>query len=224
MELILSSISNIRALEVKYGRPQNSVRLLAVSKKKSIKHILQAVNNGISHFGENYAQEALEKIEMLKKERKLTWHFIGPIQSNKAAKIAQNFDWVQSLDREKIALKLNENRGSKHNALNICIQINLSGESTKSGVAMDQADNLCGIVEKLPNLNLRGLMAIPAPESNFKIQREKYRELSNKFNDLKKIYPSIDVLSIGMSNDYEAAIAEGSTMVRLGTALFGARL
>ena len=224
MELILSSISNIRALEVKYGRPQNSVRLLAVSKKKSIKHILQAVNNGISHFGENYAQEALEKMEMLKKECKLTWHFIGPIQSNKAAKIAQNFDWVQSLDREKIALKLNENRGSKHNALNICIQINLSGESTKSGVAMDQADNLCGIVEKLPNLNLRGLMAIPAPESNFKIQREEYRELSNKFNDLKKIYPSIDVLSIGMSNDYEAAIAEGSTMVRLGTALFGARL
>ena len=153
MELILSSISNIRALEVKYGRPQNSVRLLAVSKKKSIKHILQAVNNGISHFGENYAQEALEKIEMLKKECKLTWHFIGPIQSNKAAKIAQNFDWVQSLDREKIALKLNENRGSKHNALNICIQINLSGESTKSGVAIDQADDLCGIVEKLPNLN-----------------------------------------------------------------------
>ena len=224
MELILSSISNIRALEVKYGRPRNSVRLLAVSKKKSIKHILQAVNNGISHFGENYAQEALEKIETLKKECKLTWHFIGPIQSNKAAKIAQNFDWVQSLDREKIALKLNENRGSKHNALNICIQINLSGESTKSGVAIDQADDLCGIVEKLPNLNLRGLMAIPAPESNFKIQREKYRELSNKFNDLRKIYPSIDVLSIGMSNDYEAAIAEGSTMVRLGTALFGARL
>ena len=223
MELILSSISNIRALEVKYGRPQNSVRLLAVSKKKSVKHILQAVNNGISHFGENYAQEALEKIEMLKKECKLTWHFIGPIQSNKAAKIAQNFDWVQSLDREKIAVKLNENRGGKHNALNICIQINLSGESTKSGVAIDQADDLCGIVEKLPNLNLRGLMAIPAPESNFKIQREKYRELSNKFNDLKKIYPSIDVLSIGMSNDYEAAIAEGSTMIRLGTALFGAR-
>ena len=163
-------------------------------------------------------------MEMLKKEYKLTWHYIGPIQSNKAAKIAQNFDWVQSLDREKIAVKLNENRGSKHNALNICIQVNVSEESTKSGVAINQADDLCGIVENLPNLNLRGLMAIPAPESNFQIQREKYRELSNKFNDLKKIYPSIDVLSIGMSNDYEAAIAEGSTMVRLGTALFGARL
>lgn len=222
MELISSSISNIRALEAKYGRPTNSVRLLAVSKKKSKEHILRAVNSGISHFGENYAQEAVEKIKALK-EYKLTWHYIGPIQSNKAAKIAQNFDWVQSLDREKIALKLNENRGNKHNALNICIQVNLSGESTKSGVAINQAGDLCEIVEKLPNLTLRGLMAIPAPEPDFKLQREKFRELSNKFNGLKKIYASIDVLSMGMSNDYEAAIAEGSTMVRLGTALFGAR-
>ena len=223
MGLISSSISNIRALEAKYGRPQNSVRLLAVSKKKSKEHILGAVNSGVFDFGENYAQEALEKIEALK-DYKLTWHYIGPIQSNKAAKIAQNFDWVQSLDREKIAVKLNENRGSKHTALNICIQVNVSEESTKSGVAMNQAEDLCGIVENLPNLNLRGLMAIPAPETNFQLQRDKYRELSNKFNDLKKIYPSIDVLSMGMSNDYEAAIAEGSTMVRLGTALFGARL
>ena len=222
MELISSSISNIRALEAKYGRPTNSVRLLAVSKKKSKEHILRAVNSGISHFGENYAQEAVEKIKALK-EYKLTWHYIGPIQSNKAAKIAQNFDWVQSLDREKIALKLKENRGNKHNALNICIQVNLSGESTKSGVAINQAGDLCEIVEKLPNLTLRGLMAIPAPEPDFKLQREKFRELSNKFNGLKKIYASIDVLSMGMSNDYEAAIAEGSTMVRLGTALFGAR-
>ena len=223
MELISSSISNIRALEAKYGRPQNSVHLLAVSKKKSKEHILRAVNSGVFDFGENYAQEALEKIKTLK-GYKLTWHYIGPIQSNKAAKIAQNFDWVQSLDREKIAVKLNENRGSKHNALNICIQVNVSEESTKSGVAINQAEDLCGIVENLPNLNLRGLMAIPAPEPNFQLQREKYKELSNKFNDLKKIYPSIDVLSMGMSNDYEAAIAEGSTMVRLGTALFGARL
>ena len=107
--------------------------------------------------------------------------------------------------------------------MNICIQVILSGESTKSGVAINQAEDLCGIVEKLPNLNLRGLMAIPAPEPNFKLQREKYREISSKFNELKKTHPSIDVLSIGMSNDYEAAIAEGSTMVRLGTALFGAR-
>jgi len=223
LEPISSSISNIRTLETKYGRLQNSVRLLAVSKKKSPEQILKAASVGISHFGENYVQEAMEKIEILK-AYELTWHYIGPIQSNKAAKIAQNFDWVQSLDREKIAVKLNENRSGKHGALNICIQVNLSGEMTKSGVAINQAEDLCKIVERLPNLNLRGLMAIPAPEQNFQLQRDKFRELSHKFNDLKKIYPKMDVLSMGMSNDYEAAIAEGSTMVRLGTALFGARL
>ncbi len=223
MKLISSSISNIRSLETKYGRLQNSVRLLAVSKKKSADQILEAVSSGISHFGENYVQEAVEKIQILK-AYKLTWHYIGPIQSNKAARIAQNFDWVQSLDREKIAVKLNENRKSKDGALNTCIQVNLSGEMTKSGVAIDQAEDLCKIVEKLPNLHLRGLMAIPAPEQNFQLQRVKFRELSHIFHDLKKIYPKMDVLSMGMSNDYEAAIAEGSTMVRLGTALFGARL
>jgi len=223
LKLISSSISNIRSLETKYGRLQNSVRLLAVSKKKSADQILEAVSSGISHFGENYVQEAVEKIQILK-AYKLTWHYIGPIQSNKAARIAQNFDWVQSLDREKIAVKLNENRKSKDGALNTCIQVNLSGEMTKSGVAIDQAEDLCKIVEKLPNLHLRGLMAIPAPEQNFQLQRVKFRELSHIFHDLKKIYPKMDVLSMGMSNDYEAAIAEGSTMVRLGTALFGARL
>ena len=223
MKLISSSISNIRTLETKYGRLQNSVRLLAVSKKKSTEQILEAVGSGISHFGENYVQEAVEKIQILK-AHKLTWHYIGPIQSNKAARIAQNFDWVQSLDREKIAVKLNENRKSKDGALNTCIQVNLSGEMTKSGVAINQVEDLCKVVEKLPNLHLRGLMAIPAPEQNFQFQRDKFRELSHIFNELKKIYPKMDVLSMGMSNDYEAAIAEGSTMVRLGTALFGARL
>ena len=210
-------------METKYGRLQNSVRLLAVSKKKSTEQILDAVSSGVSHFGENYVQEAVEKIQILK-AYKLTWHYIGPIQSNKAARIAQNFDWVQSLDREKIAVKLNENRKSKDGALNTCIQVNLSGEMTKSGVSINQAEDLCKIVEKLPNLHLRGLMAIPAPEQNFQLQRVKFRELSHIFHDLKKIYPKMDVLSMGMSNDYEAAIAEGSTMVRLGTALFGARL
>ena len=223
MKLISSSISNIRTLETKYGRLQNSVRLLAVSKKKSTEQILEAVSSGVSHFGENYVQEAVEKIQILK-AYKLTWHYIGPIQSNKAARIAQNFDWVQSLDREKIAVKLNENRKSKDGALNTCIQVNLSGEMTKSGVSINQAEDLCKIVEKLPNLHLRGLMAIPAPEQNFQLQRVKFRELSHIFHDLKKIYPKMDVLSMGMSNDYEAAIAEGSTMVRLGTALFGERL
>ena len=223
MEPIASSISKIYELEAKYGRPKNSVSLLAVSKKKSPEEILKAASLGISHFGENYFQEAIKKIERLR-ELNLKWHFIGSIQSNKTREIAQTFDWIQSLDREKIAVKLNEYRGNTLSALNVCVQVNLSGEETKSGVPINQAQDLCELVEKLPNLKLRGLMAIPSPQPDFQLQRIKFRELSRKFDDLKTNHPNIDILSMGMSNDFEAAIAEGSTMVRLGTALFGARL
>ena len=223
MEPIASSISKIYELEAKYGRPKNSVSLLAVSKKKPPEEILKAASLGISHFGENYFQEAIEKIERLR-ELNLKWHFIGSIQSNKTREIAQTFDWIQSLDREKIAVKLNEYRGSTLSALNVCVQVNLSGEETKSGVPINQAQDLCELVEKLPNLKLRGLMAIPSPQPDFQLQRIKFRELSRKFDDLKTNHPNIDILSMGMSSDFEAAIAEGSTMVRLGTALFGARL
>ena len=223
MELISASISKIQELEAKYDRPRNSVSLLAVSKKKPPEQILRAASLGVSHFGENYIQEAIEKINRLK-ELNLTWHFIGSIQSNKTREISQAFDWVQSLDRKKIALKLNEHRGSNLSALNVCVQVNLSREDTKSGVPIDQVNDLCELIEELPNLKLRGLMAIPAPQPDSQLQRTKFRELSRKFNDLKTIHPDIDILSMGMSNDFEAAIAEGSTMVRLGTALFGARL
>ena len=223
MEPIASSISKIYELEAKYGRPKNSVSLLAVSKKKSPEEILKAASLGISHFGENYFQEAIKKIERLR-ELNLKWHFIGSIQSNKTREIAQTFDWIQSLDREKIAVKLNEYRGNTLSALNVCVQVNLSGEETKSGVPINQAQDLCELVEKLPNLKLRGLMAIPSPQPDFQLQRIKFRELSRKFDDLKTNHPNIDILSMGMSSDFEAAIAEGSTMVRLGTALFGARL
>ena len=223
MEPIASSISKIYELEAKYGRPKNSVSLLAVSKKKSPEEILKAASLGISHFGENYFQEAIEKIERLR-ELNLKWHFIGSIQSNKTREIAQTFDWIQSLDREKIAVKLNEYRGNTLSALNVSVQVNLSGEETKSGVPINQAQDLCELVEKLPNLKLRGLMAIPSPQPDFQLQRIKFRELSRKFDDLKTNHPNIDILSMGMSSDFEAAIAEGSTMVRLGTALFGARL
>ena len=223
MEPITSSISKIYELEAKYGRPKNSVSLLAVSKKKRPEEILKAASLGISHFGENYFQEAIKKIERLR-ELNLKWHFIGSIQSNKTREIAQNFDWIQSLDREKIAVKLNEYRGNTLSALNVCVQVNLSGEETKSGVPINQAPDLCELVEELPNLKLRGLMAIPSPQPDFQLQRIKFRELSRKFDDLKTNHPNIDILSMGMSNDFEAAIAEGSTMVRLGTALFGARL
>ena len=223
MEPIASSISKIYELEAKYGRPKNSVSLLAVSKKKPPEEILKAASLGISHFGENYLQEAIEKIERLR-ELNLKWHFIGSIQSNKTREIAQTFDWIQSLDREKIAVKLNEYRGNTLSALNVCVQVNLSGEETKSGVPINQAQDLCELVEELPNLKLRGLMAIPSPQPDFQLQRIKFRELSRKFDDLKTNHPNIDILSMGMSSDFEAAIAEGSTMVRLGTALFGARL
>ena len=223
MEPIASSISKIYELEAKYGRPKNSVSLLVVSKKKPPEEILKAASLGISHFGENYLQEAIEKIERLR-ELNLKWHFIGSIQSNKTREIAQTFDWIQSLDREKIAVKLNEYRGNTLSALNVCVQVNLSGEETKSGVPINQAQDLCELVEKLPNLKLRGLMAIPSPQPDFQLQRIKFRELSRKFDDLKTNHPNIDILSMGMSSDFEAAIAEGSTMVRLGTALFGARL
>jgi len=223
MEPIASSISKIYELEAKYGRPKNSVSLLAVSKKKPPEEILKAASLGISHFGENYFQEAIAKIERLR-ELNLKWHFIGSIQSNKTREIAQTFDWIQSLDREKIAVKLNEYRGNTLSALNVCVQVNLSGEETKSGVPINQAQDLCELVEKLPNLKLRGLMAIPSPQPDFQLQRIKFRELSRKFDDLKTNHPNIDILSMGMSSDFEAAIAEGSTMVRLGTALFGARL
>ena len=223
MEPIASSISKIYELEAKYGRPKNSVSLLAVSKKKPPEEILKAASLGISHFGENYFQEAIKKIERLR-ELNLKWHFIGSIQSNKTREIAQTFDWIQSLDREKIAVKLNEYRGNTLSALNVCVQVNLSGEETKSGVPINQAQDLCELVEELPNLKLRGLMAIPSPQPDFQLQRIKFRELSRKFDDLKTNHPNIDILSMGMSSDFEAAIAEGSTMVRLGTALFGARL
>ena len=223
MEPIASSISKIYELEAKYGRPKKSVSLLAVSKKKPPEEILKAASLGISHFGENYFQEAIEKIERLR-ELNLKWHFIGSIQSNKTREIAQTFDWIQSLDREKIAVKLNEYRGNTLSALNVCVQVNLSGEETKSGVPINQAQDLCELVEELPNLKLRGLMAIPSPQPDFQLQRIKFRELSRKFDDLKTNHPNIDILSMGMSSDFEAAIAEGSTMVRLGTALFGARL
>ena len=223
MEPIASSISKIYELEAKYGRPKGSVSLLAVSKKKPPEEIVKAARLGISHFGENYFQEAMEKIERLR-ELNLKWHFIGSIQSNKTREIAQSFDWIQSLDREKIAVKLNEHRGNTLSALNVCVQVNLSGEETKSGVPINQARELCELVEELPNLKLRGLMAIPAPQPDFQLQRKNFRKLLREFNALKTNHPSIDILSMGMSDDFEAAIAEGSTMVRLGTALFGARL
>ena len=213
----------IRSLEAKYSRPESSVKLLAVSKRHSAASIRQAAKTGITDFGENFVQEAEGKIAALV-DLQLNWHFIGPIQSNKTRRIAENFDWVQSLDRKKLAHRLNEQRSIKKTALNVCVQVNLSQESSKSGISLESAETLGKLVNDLPNLCLRGLMAIPAPEENLDRQRKSFAELALEFYRMRELFPTMDTLSMGMSKDFEAAIAEGSTMVRIGTALFGPRV
>ena len=219
---IIATTLKVREYEAKYGRLSNSVGLLAVSKRHSIESIKEAAANGINNFGENYLQEAMAKISALNKLN-LSWHYIGPIQSNKTLKIAENFEWVHSIDRKKIALRLNEHRENHPNPLKICVQVNLSNENSKSGIPLEEAEELCMFVNNLSNLQLRGLMSIPAPEPNFDNQRTNLKKLKTKFVELQEKIPSMDTLSMGMSNDFEAAIAEGSTLIRLGTALFGPR-
>lgn len=212
----------LRDLEHRYNRPDASVTLLAVSKRHSAQSIIEANKAGLWNFGENYLQEALAKIDQLQ-ELRLNWHFIGPIQTNKTKPIAENFQWVHSVDRSKIAQRLSDQRGHELPALNICVQVKLSDEETKSGVAINEVESLCDLIEQLPNLKLRGLMTIPAPLSDFDSQRRTFALLANEFNRLKERYSQLDTLSMGMSNDYEAAVAEGTTLVRIGTAIFGER-
>ena len=212
----------IRQYEQRYGREAGSVSLLAVSKQQSAEKIREAAAAGARDFGENYLQEAESKIAVLA-DLPLCWHFIGPIQSNKTRLIAELFDWVHSVDREKIARRLSEQRPPQLPPLNVCVQVNLSGEATKSGVKLEECQTLCDQIALLPGLKLRGLMAIPAPISGLAEQRSAFAPLADLFKRLQRIHPDMDTLSLGMSNDFEAAIAEGSTQVRLGTALFGAR-
>lgn len=221
-EIISALREEIRGLELKYDREPGSVEVLAVSKRHSADKVRDLFDLGVSNFGENYLQEALEKQAALS-DLSIEWHFIGPIQSNKTRGIAENFDWVQSVDREKIANRLHEQRPADREPLNICVQVNLSQEETKSGITIDQCAELCAAVSQLPMLKLRGLMAIPAPTAEFEAQRQCFRQLAQLFNELANEHKSIDTLSMGMSADYAAAIAEGATMVRLGTTLFGPR-
>lgn len=200
-------------------RPEDSVQLLAVSKTKPINLIEQAYHAGQREFGENYVQEAVEKIPQLSHLPNIGWHFIGPIQSNKTKPIAHHVSWVHSVDRVKIAERLNEHRSGQDTPLNVCLQVNISEESSKSGAAVEELNNLAETVNNLPNLTLRGLMAIPE-KGNVKASFEKMNTL---YNELKAKYPSIDTLSMGMSGDLSEAVACGSTMVRIGTAIFGAR-
>ena len=206
----------------KYGRSAGSVKLLAVSKTKSAGLVKQAYQAGLKDFGESYLQEALEKIASLQ-ELDICWHFIGSIQSNKTRDIASHFDWVHSIDRFKIARRLNEQRPDELPPLNICLQVNISQEDSKSGVTLEQLPALADEIAKLDKLKLRGLMAIPVKADSLQQQRDIFRQMRQALDVLNKRGHQLDTLSMGMSNDMEAAIAEGSTLVRIGTAIFGAR-
>lgn len=212
----------IDAAEQKYGRQPGAVQLLAVSKTRPVEDIRAALAANQSHFGENYLQDALTKIEAIT-EPAIEWHFIGPIQSNKTRQIAQHFSWVHTVDRLKIAQRLSEQRDPKQTPLNICIQVNTSGENSKSGISLEDTLELAKQISQLPHLQLRGLMTIPAATSNFEQQRQPFRLLRELKDEVVSHGIELDTLSMGMSNDMEAAIAEGSTIVRIGTAIFGAR-
>ncbi|HCT98969.1 MAG TPA: YggS family pyridoxal phosphate-dependent enzyme [Methylococcaceae bacterium] len=210
----------IRRAEIAHRRTENAVNLLAVSKTKPASLIALAYRAGLRHFGENYVQEALAKQACLS-AFDITWHFIGPIQSNKTKALATHFDWVHSVDELKIAERLSVQRPSHLAPLNVCIQVNISNETSKSGITLAQLPQFVAEIETLPNLALRGVMAIPAPQSTFNAQREPYRQLVTQVNALN--HPLLTEFSFGMSDDLDAAIAEGATWVRIGTALFGAR-
>ena len=216
----------ISLAEQRYQRDPNSVQLMAVSKTKPSQLIREAAKAGAYHIGENYLQEALEKIAQLS-DLDLCWHFIGPIQSNKTRAIAESFDWVHGVDRLKIARRLNEQRPAGSKPLNICLQLNVNNETSKSGLSCEQAIALAAQVSEFANLRLRGLMAIPEACDSETQQRANFARVRECLSTLQfsysKLYPKLDTLSIGMSKDMEAAIAEGSTMVRIGTDIFGAR-
>lgn len=204
------------------GRPASSVRLLAVSKTFDAPAVRAAHAAGQTWFGENYIQEGVDKIAALG-DLPLVWHCIGPIQSNKTRLVAEHFDWVHSVDRLKIAQRLSEQRPAHLPPLQVCIQVNTSGEGSKSGVAPSDALTLAQAVAVLPRLQLRGVMALPAPSPDPAVQAEALAQVRVVFEQLRAAGLPLDVLSMGMSADLEAAVAQGSTMVRVGTALFGQR-
>jgi hypothetical protein len=202
---------------------EQSVALLAVSKKKPSNLIREAYIAGQRSFGESYVQEATDKIAQLTDLTDIQWHFIGPIQSNKSALIAENFSWVQSVDRLKIARRLNQQRPEQLPPLNILIQVNIDDEVNKSGCALDELNELAECIVQSEKLVLRGLMAIPKKSETEHGQRNSFKKLYTCYQELKSQYLTIDTLSMGMSGDIEAAINEGSNMVRIGTDIFGAR-
>lgn len=206
------------------GRNPETVRLIAVSKTQPAAAIARAYDWGQRAFGENYLQEALEKQTQLLALTDIEWHFIGPIQSNKTRPIAENFAWVHSIDREKVAQRLNDQRPANLSPLQVCLQVNIDDETSKSGVKLNEVAKLAEVINKLPRLKLRGLMCIPAAANTEPQQRAAFAKLKQALVDLQtKGYAGLDTLSMGMSGDMEAAIAEGATFVRVGTDIFGAR-
>ncbi len=204
------------------GRSAQSVTLLAATKAQPPEVVRAAADCGLTHFGESYLQEALEKLDALQ-DRALTWHFIGRIQANKTRPIAERFAWVHAVDRLRIAVRLSEQRPHYAPPLNVCLQVGLGGEASKGGVAADELAELARAVAQLPRLRLRGLMCIPPEETQSERQHAWFRELRRLLAALNEGGAALDTLSMGMSGDFEAAIEEGATIVRVGTALFGPR-
>ncbi len=219
---IAKLLQRVRLGAEKSQSPDRDILLLAVSKTRPPEDIRAAYQQGLSHFGESYLQEALAKIEALA-DLPLTWHFIGPIQSNKTRPIASHFHWVHSVDRARIARRLSDQRPDDMPPLQVCLQVNVSAEESKSGIGLAALPELANLVAELPRLQLRGLMAIPRRTEDAAEQREAFAALRRAMEQLQLTHPGLDTLSMGMSGDLEAAAAEGATIVRVGTALFGPR-
>jgi pyridoxal phosphate enzyme (YggS family) len=219
----LASIrQRIAEAERRFGREPGSVSLIAVSKTRSDSEIAALARQGQRRFGENYLQEALPKLVALR-DLGIEWHFIGRVQSNKTREIAENFDWVHTLDRLKVAQRLDAQRLDALPPLNVCVEVNISGEGTKAGVSPEELPALFVALARCPRLKPRGLMALPAPATDFEQQRAPFRRLAGALSELRRQDFDLDTLSMGTTDDFEAAIAEGATLVRLGTALFGPR-
>lgn len=226
MSTIAQNLTKIRqriqSAALQAQRDPKDVHILAVSKAHSVGNIREAYQAGLQRFGESYLQEALPKINALE-DLPLEWHFIGPIQSNKTKAIAEYFNWVHSVDRLKIASRLSEQRSAHLKPLNICIQVNVSYETTKSGIVQQALEEFAAQLSGLPHLRLRGLMAIPQKTDDIKQQRAMFAGLRQMFDDLNQRGYDLDTLSMGMTSDLEAAVLEGATLVRVGTGLFGSR-
>ncbi|MGK2960473.1 MAG: YggS family pyridoxal phosphate-dependent enzyme [Candidatus Malihini olakiniferum] len=230
MNQIEQNIQNVRekiaTTATACGRDPHAVTLLAVSKTKTVAAIEEAIACGQFSFGENYVQEGVDKVLHFRKvlpHVNIKWHFIGSLQSNKSRLVVEYFDWCHTVCRPKIAQRLSEQRPAALASLNVLLQVNISSEASKSGIAPVDLPALAATVAALPHLTLRGLMAVPAPESNYERQLAVFQAVNNLFAQLKLHYPQVDTISMGMTDNMSAAIAAGSTLVRIGTGIFGAR-